>query len=65
MSAYDGMFSVVMSPPEGKGKREFKLFPGEREMFLHLERLGVTYYSERGYTLLADGRTFEYGRVGE
>jgi len=63
MSAGDGNYSVVMTPPEGR--RTFDLFPGEREMFLYLERLGVTYYAERGYTRLADGRMFEYGRVGE
>jgi hypothetical protein len=63
MSAGDGSYSVVMTP--SVGARTFNLFPGEREMFLYLERLGVTYYRERGFTHLADGRMFEYGRVGE
>lgn len=62
MSAGDGSFSVVMTPCEGS--RTFNLFPDERAMFLYLESIGVTYYPERGWTRLADGRLFEYGRVG-
>ena len=63
MSAGDGLFSVVTTYPNGA--RTFYLFPAERETFLYLEEKGVTYYAERGVTVLADGCVYEYGRVGE
>jgi hypothetical protein len=36
-------------------------FASEQELFRYLDEDSVTYYFERGYTELADGRTFEYG----
>lgn len=56
------MYSVTTTYPNGR--RTYYQFADDREMFLYLEAKGVTYYPELGGTVLADGRVYEYGRVG-
>lgn len=57
------MHSLTTTYPNGK--RTYYQFEDERALFFYLEEKGVTYYSELGGTVLADGTVYEYGQVGK
>ena len=57
------MHSLTVTHPDDTVS--YETFENEREIFLHLESIGVTYYSEIGVTSLASGYVYEYGEVGK